>query len=154
MDQPACFGSTCLWKNLIRARMLDLFCCWKIKNFCFSAKCCCMLLLLGCWTDFESPNIFLYLFFLLLSDKKLSVLTKKSKIEQIECAASSRNRKSVISKFGSDSGRGWSIEIRLECRCLQKCFLIWNYYVGCLWAPLLVLMQSKETVSWSNLVFF
>jgi hypothetical protein len=29
-----------------------------------------------------------------------------------------------------------NIEIRLECRCLQKCFLIWNY-VGCLWAPTL-----------------
>ncbi len=38
------------------------------------------------------------------------------------------------------------IEITLECRWLQKCFLIWNYYVGCLWAPLLVLTQSKETV--------
>ncbi len=37
-------------------------------------------------------------------------------------------------------------EIRLECRCLQKCFHIWNYYVGCLWAPLLVMTQSKETV--------
>ncbi len=51
----------------------------------------------------------------------------------------------------------WSdtiIEIRLECRCLQKCFLIWNYYVGCLWAPLLFLRQSKETVFWSNLLFF
>ena len=35
-----------------------------------------------------------------------------------------------------------SIEIRLECRCLQKCFLICNYYVGCLWARLLVLTQS------------
>ncbi len=42
----------------------------------------------------------------------------------------------------------------LECRCLQKCFLIWNYYVCCLWAPLLLLTQSKETVFWSNLVFF
>jgi hypothetical protein len=39
-----------------------------------------------------------------------------------------------------------SIEIRLECRWLQKCFLIWNYYVGCLWAPLLVKTKSKETV--------
>ncbi len=48
-----------------------------------------------------------------------------------------------------------NIEIRLECRCLQKCFLIWNYYVCCLWAPLLVLTQRKETVFfWSNLVFF
>ncbi len=46
------------------------------------------------------------------------------------------------------------IEIRLECRCLQKCFFIWNYYVGCLWAPLLVLTQSKETFFWSDLVFF
>ncbi len=27
-------------------------------------------------------------------------------------------------------------------------------YVGCLWAPLVVLTQSKETVFWSNLVFF
>jgi len=42
--------------------------------------------------------------------------------------------------------RGKIIEIRLGCRCLQKCFLIWNYYVCCLWAPLLVLTQSKETV--------
>ncbi len=41
---------------------------------------------------------------------------------------------------------GISIEIRLGCRWLQKWFLIWNYYVGCLWAPLLVLTQSKETV--------
>jgi len=46
------------------------------------------------------------------------------------------------------------IEIRLECRCLQKCFLIGNYYDCCLWAPLLVLTQSKETVPWSNFVFF
>ncbi len=46
------------------------------------------------------------------------------------------------------------IEIRLECRWLQKCFLIWNYYVGCLWAPLLILTQSQERVFWSNLVFF
>ncbi len=38
------------------------------------------------------------------------------------------------------------IEIRLECRYLQKCFLIWNYYVCCLWASLLALTQSKETV--------
>ncbi len=44
------------------------------------------------------------------------------------------------------------IEIRLECRCLQKCFLIWNYYDGCWWAPLLVLTQSKETDFCSNLV--
>jgi hypothetical protein len=50
--------------------------------------------------------------------------------------------------------KNWGIEIRLECRCLQKCFLIWNFYVGCLWAPLLVLTQSKETVFWSNLVVF
>jgi hypothetical protein len=35
-----------------------------------------------------------------------------------------------------------------------KCFLIWNYYVGCLRALLLALTQSKETVFWSNLVFF
>ncbi len=49
---------------------------------------------------------------------------------------------------------GGTIEIRLECRRLKKCCLIWNYYVCCLWAPLLVLTQSKETVSWSNLVFF
>ncbi len=48
----------------------------------------------------------------------------------------------------------YSIEIRLEHRCLQKCFLIGKYYVSCLWAPLLVLTQSKETVSWSNLFFF
>jgi hypothetical protein len=48
----------------------------------------------------------------------------------------------------------WAIEIRLESRCPQKCFLIWNYYVGCLWAPLLALTHSKETVFWSNLVFF
>ncbi len=47
-----------------------------------------------------------------------------------------------------------TIEIRLEWRCPQKCFLIWNYCVCCLWTPLLVLTQSKETVSWSNLVFF
>ncbi len=46
------------------------------------------------------------------------------------------------------------IELRLECRCVQKCFHIWSYYVCCLCAPLLVLTQSKETVSWSNLVFF
>jgi len=45
-------------------------------------------------------------------------------------------------------------EIRLECRCLQKCFLIWNYYECSLWAPPLVLIQSKGTVFWSNLVFF
>jgi hypothetical protein len=45
------------------------------------------------------------------------------------------------------------IEIKLDCRWLQKCFLIWNYYVGCLWAPLLVLTQSQERVFWSNLVF-
>ncbi len=45
-------------------------------------------------------------------------------------------------------------EIRLDCRCLQKCFHIWNYYDGFLWAPLLVLTQNKETVVWSNLVFF
>ncbi len=38
----------------------------------------------------------------------------------------------------------------LECRCLQKCFLIWNYCVG--W--LMVLTQSKATFFWSNLVFF
>ncbi len=42
------------------------------------------------------------------------------------------------------------MEIRLECRCLQKYFLIWKYYVSCLWAPLLVLTRTKETVSWSN----
>ncbi len=48
----------------------------------------------------------------------------------------------------------FTMEIRLECRCLQKCFLIWNYYVGCLWAPLLVLTQGKETGFWSNFVFF
>ncbi len=47
-----------------------------------------------------------------------------------------------------------TIEIRLECWCLQKCFHNWNNYVGCLWDPLLVLTQSKETVFWSNLVFF
>jgi len=35
---------------------------------------------------------------------------------------------------------------RLECRHPQKCFLIWNYYVGCLWAPLSALTHSKETV--------
>ncbi len=45
------------------------------------------------------------------------------------------------------------IEIRLKCRCLQKCLLVWNYYVGCLWAPLLVLTQSKETDFCSNIVF-
>ncbi len=54
----------------------------------------------------------------------------------------------------NDSMNVYTIEIRLECRCLQKCFLIWNYYVGWLWAPLLVLTQSKETIFWSNLVFF
>ncbi len=47
-----------------------------------------------------------------------------------------------------------NIDIRLECRWVQKCLLICNYYVGCLWAPLLVLTQSKETVFWSNLVGF
>jgi hypothetical protein len=41
---------------------------------------------------------------------------------------------------------GHTIEIRQECRCPQKCFLIWNYYVGCLRAPLLVLTHSKEIV--------
>jgi hypothetical protein len=38
------------------------------------------------------------------------------------------------------------IEKRLEFRCLNQCFFIWNYFVGCLWAPLLVSKQSKETV--------
>ncbi len=38
------------------------------------------------------------------------------------------------------------IEIRLECTCPKKCFLIWNYYIACLWAPLLILTHSKETV--------
>ncbi len=56
-------------------------------------------------------------------------------------------------KLGSNSFLVIPIEIRLECICLQKCFLIWNYYVCCLWALLLVLTQSKETVFWSNLVF-
>jgi hypothetical protein len=51
-------------------------------------------------------------------------------------------------------GRVKTIEIRLDCRWLQRCFLIWNYYVGCLWAPLLFLTQSKETVFWLNLMFF
>ncbi len=66
------------------------------------------------------------------------------------------NRKSKSNKIRchSISGLLAIIEIRLECRCLQKCFLIWKYYASCLWAPLLVLTQSKETVSWSNLVFF
>ncbi len=50
-------------------------------------------------------------------------------------------------------GRVKTIEIRLDCRWLQRCFLIWNYYVGCIWAPLLVLTQSKEKVFWLNLVF-
>jgi hypothetical protein len=39
-----------------------------------------------------------------------------------------------------------TIEIRPECARPQKCFLISNYYVGCLWAQRLVLTQSKEAV--------
>jgi len=47
------------------------------------------------------------------------------------------------------------IEIRLvECRRLQKCFLIWNYYVCCLWAPLLVLTQSQKNSFLIKLGFF
>ncbi len=53
-------------------------------------------------------------------------------------------------RFGNTFVHLLLIEIRLECRWLQKCFLIWNYDVGCLWAPLLVLTQSKETVFWLN----
>jgi hypothetical protein len=38
----------------------------------------------------------------------------------------------------------------LVCRCL----LLWNYYVSCLWAPLLVMTQKKGKVYISNLCFF
>ncbi len=46
------------------------------------------------------------------------------------------------------------IEIRLECRCMQKCFLIWNYYVCCLWAWLTWFWHKAKKQFLDQICFF
>jgi hypothetical protein len=48
----------------------------------------------------------------------------------------------------------WTHRDKTRVLMHAKMFPHLKLYVTCLWAPLLVLTQSKETVSWSNLVFF
>ncbi len=82
---------------------------------------------------------------------KLGTLMRRSTVLSPPSLLAFRGQ-TIQSKKGQE-GMSWPYG-QTRCRCLQKYVLNWKYYVCCLWAPLLVLTQSKETVSWSNLVFF